>query len=466
MNEPGWSLRAFERIADLVRASTGLAFGPARAGDVERGVRRAMESAGVESAFEYLIALETGRISLDDLVAELTVHESYFFREPHHFTFVREHIFPTIERDLGPEHIYRVWSAGCASGEEAYSLAILLEQEGLARRAEVLGTDICGTILASARQARYRPWAVRGASRAFIERYFHHDGAELRLVDRIRRRVAFEQHNLALDGDPSPLDGTTLRDLIFCRNVLIYFDPATVKAVARRLFESLAPGGWLITGPSDPRLNTEAPFETVVTETGLLYRRGAVRACLHRDAGLRPTEAALRHEAASVPLLPYAEPPEGGLDDWPRVTTVASIPGDDDELWALEVRAVAEHRGNAEADRLCAGYLERHPRSTELHYLHALLLLELGRHEEAVKAARCVIYLDESSSAAYFVLGALLRRGGDLVGAARAYRNARDLSAARPADELVNLGEGARAGRLAAAATMALQSLAREAPPR
>jgi chemotaxis protein methyltransferase CheR len=125
---------------------------------------------------------------------------------------------------------------------------------------------------------------------------------------------------------------------------------------------------------------------------------------------------------------------------------------------ALHIRALANLEPRL-AERACAEAVARHALSAELHYLHAALLLELGRDDEAVQAVRRVIYLDRSLAVGHFTLGALLRGRGDLAGARRAYRNARDLCAARPPEETVPLGDGEPAGRLAAAAAAELGTL-------
>jgi chemotaxis protein methyltransferase CheR len=137
------------------------------------------------------------------------------------------------------------------------------------------------------------------------------------------------------------------------------------------------------------------------------------------------------------------------------------LPGDPAAA-VLHVRALANLEATR-AERACAAALGRHPLSAELHYLHAMLLIELRRDEEAIQALRRVLYLDRSLAIAHFTLGALLWRRGDPAGGRRAYRNAHALCAARPPDEIVPLSDGERAGRLAEAATY--QLALREATP-
>ena len=128
-----WTLPAYEAIADLLVRRTGLVFGPTRRDSAETGIRRAMGRAGVREPDRYRERLETDAAVLDDLVVELTVGETYFFREPAQFRFLRREVLPDLWRRHGPTAVVRVWSAACASGEEAYSLAIVLEEEGAGR---------------------------------------------------------------------------------------------------------------------------------------------------------------------------------------------------------------------------------------------------------------------------------------------------------------------------------------------
>jgi len=474
-----WSHPALEAAIHLLGSRTGLAFGPERRAGVEQGIRRAMERAGIADPLSYFCRIAEDARALDDLIVELTVGETYFFREPAQFAFLRGTVLPEIRRRRGEGHTLHAWSAGCASGEEAYSLAILLLEEGLLGQAHVLATDISRAALAKARGASYGSWSLRGEGAAAVRPYLRPTGDRAVVAEVVRRLVTFEYLNLALDVYPSVATGTWGIDLILCRNVLIYFDPETVQAVARRLFAALAEGGWLLTASSDPPLAGEAPFETVVTSQGIFYRRGAPPAVVAAapptavgtppaDAGGAPAPAVTapaparpRREPAPKPAMAVAAASDvdtalaaarqdlargdyAGAEARARaLATVAAA--------ALRVRALANLDLDA-AERASAEATALHPLSSELHYLRSVLLLGLGRDDEATRAARRALYLDRSLAIAHFTLGSILQRRGDRTGARRAYRNAHDLCAARPADEVVPLTDGEPAGRLAAAA--------------
>jgi chemotaxis protein methyltransferase CheR len=450
----------YDELRAWVGARTGLTLAPDRRASVELVIARAMARAGVgEDVAEYRRRLEADHDLLDDLLAELTVGETYFFREPAQFQFLRNTVLPEIRRRRGSDHVLRAWSAGCASGEEAYSMAILLLEEGLGDRCHLLATDLSPALLSKARRGLYGAWSLRGDGADAARPYLRPRGNRHAIAEDVRRLVTFESLNLARDTYPAPGTGIWQMDLILCRNVLIYFDRETVRTVARRLYDALAEGGWLITASTDPPLAEDAPFATVVSEQGVFYRSGP------RPASwpvLREGQATREGEAAAEPK-PVETPPERRPPARPDQSLRASVaparpPGADWSEIALRVRALA-NEDVVEAERVCAAATEQHPLASELHYLRAVLLVDLGRDEEAIRAARRAIYLDRSLAIVHFTLGSLLERRGDRAGAWRAYRNARDLCRAGPAEDIVRLTDGEPAGRLAGAAEARLAQL-------
>jgi chemotaxis protein methyltransferase CheR len=457
---------AYEDLREWVGARTGLTLTTDRCPSVEPAIRRAMARTGQDDdVLAYRRLLETDPGALDDLLAELTVGETYFFREPSQFQFIRHTVLPEIRQRRGHDHVVRAWSAGCASGEEAYSLAILLLEEGLAGRCRLLATDLSRATLIKARRGTYSAWSLRGEGALAARPYLHRHDNHYVVDEVVRRLVTFDHANLVQEFDHALATEVSGMDLILCRNVFIYFDQEKIRTVARRLRESLAEGGWLITASTDPPLAGEAPFEVVATDHGLFYRNGARPASRPiGPASARPEIACAgglaaelaTAESPAVPPAPLAD------NDGPRNGALArELPADWSDA-AREIRALA-NLDVAEAERVCAAATQRLPLSSELHYLRAVLLLDLGRDGEAIEAARRAIYLDRSLAIAHLTVASILRNRGDREGAWRAYRNARDLCRARPAEEIVPLSDGEPAGRLLAAAEtqMALIEAAR-----
>jgi chemotaxis protein methyltransferase CheR len=449
-------------VMEFIQARTGLVFPPSRQRDAEACVRKAMQAAGIDDPSRFLGRVEADASLFDALITALTVSETYFFREPRQFEFIRAHILPELRRTRALSAGFRFWSAGCASGEEAYSLAILLEQEQLAARASILATDISGTVLTKARKASYNAWSFRGNTTAAMAPYFVQRSGRFVLQDRLRARVTFRSLNLAVENYPSPVTGTSDFDLILCRNVLIYFDPDTVAKVARRLFAALAEEGWLITGPSDPPLWDHAPFEAKLTEAGVLYRRP------HRLVSL-PSFSEFGNSPDRIPSIalddePFAATAFADAAPQPapaRTLSPVSLDGeppplaefqDDIARYVASIRTVADAGELDRAATEAAAAIQVYPLAVELHYMRAVALAGLGQGDEAAASLRRVIYLDPSLAVAHFTLGSILWRSGAMADARRCYRNALVLAAERPPLESLRLSDGETAGRMADAA--------------
>lgn len=435
-----------EEFLALVAGRSGMVFAPSRQVEAEAGIARAMKQSGARDFPAYLALVRRDGIALDNLVDALTVGETHFLRDPEQMELIRREVLPALERRRGPGAAVRAWSAGCATGEEPYSLAILLEEEGLGSDAFVLGTDLSAGALEKARAASYSDWSMRGVSSQFLQDYFHLVRGRHILVDRIRDKVRFERLNLVAREDYASA-GASGMDLILCRNVLIYFDHATAGTVAARLFACLAEGGVLLTAGADLLLGEYAPFEVEVTPGGILYRRPR--------AGAPPS-------MARPPPGPPSAKDERLVASGERPSPATPPASDERDLGREAFDRVTGHanaKGAHEAERIAWAAVRRHPIDAPLHYLRATLLLSLDREDEAEAVVRRALYLDRSLAVAHFLLATILRTRGAHTEALRAFRNVRDLCAARPADEEVPAGAGERAGALHRAASTEMERL-------
>jgi chemotaxis protein methyltransferase CheR len=210
---------------------------------------------------------------LEAAVESLTTHETYFFREPAQLKAFCDELLPMLEKRNARHKRLRLWSAGCSSGEEAYTLAMLLKDS---RRfedwdVEVYGTDISRRVLAMARRGEYGPSALRATSPEQLERFFvPAANNKVRVRDEVRAWVSFGHQNL-LDEAGSQL--VPRMDVVFCRNVMIYFDLPARRRVLKIIRDRLVPGGFLLLGHSENLLNLGADFELVHLRGDLVYRR-------------------------------------------------------------------------------------------------------------------------------------------------------------------------------------------------
>lgn len=437
---------AIAAVLRFAERRTGLTFSPAQADLAAAGVRRAMGRAGVREPGPFLALLSTDAAACDLLLEELAVGETYFCREPDQLAFIRDSVLPELAARRDGEPI-RAWSAACATGEEAYTLAMLL-REGRYAGSRVLGTDVVRSRLAVAANATYGRWSLRGLAPETTERVFERIDGRFRVRPELRSMVDFRALNLADDRRAHVAAGAWGMHLVLCRNVLIYLDPATVRHVATRLMEALEPGGWLFLGASDPSLGALAPFEAIQTGAGVAYRKpqGSTAPRVPAAAAPRPhPQRADPHAVATVASVPAAAAPPPDSED------TAS--------WAGRVRSLADRGELGEATSVCSAALEAHRDSPELLVLHSTLLFAARRFADAAAAGRSAVYLDRGSAVAHLALGSALARTGDARGAGRAFRNAASLLRALPAGDPVAHSGGETAARLLAVAESQLHVL-------
>ncbi len=257
------------RIADKI----GMSVAASRKQAAVSAIRRLMASRGLNHVSSLLDLIDADEDLKEELIDEVTVGETHFFRGPAQFDLVRDTILPELRRSRPMGSPIRIWSLGCASGEEPYSLAILCEEEGLSNIVEIAASDISRKALIDAASAEYGEWSLRNTNECWRHRYFLQSGSRYRLRPDLARRVRLTKVALGADALPAPQSGLADFDLILCRNVLVYLDAAAVRRIARQLFACLVEDGWLMTAPTDPPLWKHAPFETSITSAGVVYRR-------------------------------------------------------------------------------------------------------------------------------------------------------------------------------------------------
>ncbi len=447
------------------------------------------------------------------LVEALRVGETYFFRHARQLEFLTEVALPELRRKRAMNHVFQLWSAGCATGEEPYTLSILLQQAGLGEHGRVLGTDLSEKAIEHAREATYGSWSVEREERRDVDTYFKRVGARFRLLPIYQRAVLFARHNLARDAFPPPEMRGTRPDVIFCRNVLMYFKPDVIAAVARRFYECLADDGWLVAGPSDPSLFEHAPFDAVTTPYGVFYRKTtdatrSVRplwtplAPAAKPSVTEPPSASFYVPARALsprPLPPLSEPPRAASlralppeparsepivppapapvslvaraaklleqRDYGAVVTLGDTLIADAHGARLYVRASASSSPPGEARDAADRAIGLHPLDVGLHYLRALICIDAGDSAAALAALRSALYLDPNLPEPHFMLGLVLEASGDRRAAARGYHQACLLCEALPAEQVLSLADGERAADLAAAAAGRLAQLRPELEP-
>ncbi len=442
---------------------------------------RRFKALNLADARAYLAHLEGlgGRDEWTALEAEITIGETFFFRYAEQFAALKDQILPALIAARREERSLRIWSAGCSTGAEPYSIAILLHDllgADLPRwDVGIVGTDISAAVLATARSGEFGRWALRTLPPEDRMRWFQRVPAQpgatreggYRLRAKYREMVRFERGNLLGLVDGGLPAAFSAFDLILCRNVLIYFSTEHVLGMMRGFADRLRPGGWLLIGHAEPNPAFDAWLTPVALPGTAAYRRRDEPAL--PGMGLRQAwdYAPQPDPTPTAPILAYPEdvvPDAVAIDPIPLpssvpVTASAAILEPADLL--SRIRALADTGDTGEAWRLLGEALEADPTAAPLRYYEGLLARSLGREAEAERALRGALFLDRDFVMAHLQLGLMLSSLGRRAPARRALDNALRLAQGLEPETVLPEGDGVTASDLAVTARHALRGLGR-----
>ena len=269
------SPREFALLAEVFRQKAGLNFDRISSFTFERRLGERLEELGLATFHEYYKLLRFGANSEEELSRALelvTTAESYFFRQDYQLRGFSTEVLPEIYQRNKDSKRLVIWSAGCSTGEEVCTLAILVRESGLFEGwdVRVIGSDLSRSRVAFARKGEYSESSFRVTSKRQRRLYFENVGASWRVRDEVRRMCQFCQVNLIRAEDVSRIGRV---DIAFCRNVLIYFDQQARTTVIEHLRQRLLPGGYLFLGHSESLLNVTTAFELVHLREDLVYQK-------------------------------------------------------------------------------------------------------------------------------------------------------------------------------------------------
>ncbi|HXU92427.1 MAG TPA: CheR family methyltransferase [Gallionella sp.] len=398
---------------------------------------RKLNLSGEEQYFQ-LLGSDDIRHEREALAIPLTAGETYFFRDSGQHALLRNHILPELIERRKTERALRIWSAACSTGEEAYSLAILLD-ELMADQSQwnisILGTDINRSAIDKAKRGIYREWSFRGVNDERRQRYFHRHKDTWVLDDAIRGRVTFRTGDLVADEFPDHASNLYEMDLILCRNTFIYMTPQVVSLIADKLTETLSEDGILITGHGELYAHHLGELRARVFPESIVYQKVTAPYCPPPPA---PTAKTLR----PAPKRTAAEPTAMWKTSAPPIPSKQEVPEICKEIAGSEMHQAWQHANQGQRDRAeksCEELIAKNPLVAEPHYLLALLAQERGDFAKAKELLKKVIYLNHSFVAAYLDLGDLYEREGDRMRAGKMRSTARDLLKALPGDAQVKL---------------------------
>ncbi len=398
---PSLTPEMLAQVAARLAQHAGLHFPAQRWPDLERAIAAAGAELHVDDPGAWLAGLQAEKLSareLEALVCHATIGETYFFRDPALFEILRNLVLAELLRTHGKaDRRVRIWSAGCCTGEEAYSIAMLFERVlpvAWRKRVSVIASDINPRFLAHAERGVYGAWSFRAAPAWVMHCFTRCRDGRFQIDSRLRERVRFFAHNLA-QGSPPRLPGEDgAVDIIVCRNVLMYFEPRKAKEAVLRLRHCLCDGGWLFVSPAEMSNATAPGFETVVLAGSLGYRRVEH---IPDQPSITGAAGAIGSTSAPVPVRQVQ-------------TAVRPVPrgrAQETETAAQAARRLADE-GNLGAALECCDRAIAADRLNEAHhYMRAVILRERGETEAAAAALKSALYLDPEFIMAHFTLGNL-----------------------------------------------------------
>lgn len=493
------------QLGEFVVSHTGLHFPQERRRDLERGIEAAAKEFQYKDAgscIQWLLSSPLTKRQIEILASHLTVGETYFFREKKSFQLLEERVLPELlRRRAKHERHLRVWSAGCCTGEEPYSIAMLLHKllpDLSGWNVTLLATDINPNFLQKAETGIYGEWSFRETPPWVKEKYFSKTkSGKYEILPHIKKMVTFSYLNLAEDAYPSLLNNTNAMDLIFCRNVLMYFKPAGAEKAVRHFYRALLDGGWLFVSSGEISHAHFSPFITMNFPEVICYKKdsrakekiqdyrvaepiaGSVIDIGYSKQGSDPILREFpfvydetpdpfvleeeKHEAGSVPMIeketetvmetPYKKAfsfyVKGDYENAEKALLKFLSQDSGDAISMALLSRVYANLGNLdEALSWCEAAIAGDKLVASYHYLRAVILQERKQLEEAVASLRRALYLDTHFVLAHFSLGNLTRQTGKVKESQKHYENALSLLNRLKKDDVLPESEGLTAERL------------------
>jgi chemotaxis protein methyltransferase CheR len=447
---------AVERFRSLIQSRLGLQFEDAKLTFLGEVIQLRLDDTGF-SVDQYLYALEdaTSQNELAPLAKELTVPETYFFRNNDQFRAFKDLVLPRRIAAQSASRTLNILSAGCASGEEAYSIAMttLGSLPDPSWTLSLRAMDINPTALKKARRGRYSSWAFRETPPELQQKWFQKDGNEFILNERVRNAVTFVEQNLF--AEESDMWRSQSYDVIFCRNVMMYFSPEHARKLVGRIAGALAPKGYLFLGHAETLRGLSDDFHLRHTHDAFYYERKDAREEAEMPSIFTPASASQenpeppasmdwvesiqrandrvqalstdrKHETSAV--NGKAQRPRLGPDMTPvfamlhgdrfadALTYVRELPqeaGDDPDVLLMEAMLLAHASKTAEAEQVCQRLLRLDELNASAHHILALCREAAGDLEGALEHDRIAAYLDPAFAMPHLHMGLLARRAGN-----------------------------------------------------
>lgn len=428
-----------KKIAEIL----GLCFQSSHFHDMERRLKSAANELGIDNSISglkhWLSKSSFNNSEINVLSAHLTVGETYFFREKGGLELLKLEIIPNlIKLRQGAEKEIRIWSAGCSSGEEPYTIAMILKEyfpELTDWDITILATDISPVAIQKALHGEYTEWSFRETDVALKNKYFLRSGKNWKILPEIKKMVTFSYLNLSRNSYPSTLTNTGEMDVIFCRNVLMYFTPEVISEVSHRLYNSISGYGWLITSQVELNDIYFSSFERVQYNRSIFYRKSAnpkvevknQLTAFHDNLPvkhikpyvLRGARKLVRTEQKKyVPEIKQKDNPPlksanpvahyrkghyiNCIESCQQMIAAGKL---DNEIFGLLVKSFANSGLLEEGEEIISDIISKNRTTSEMYYIFASFLREKNDLEQSEIMLRRAIYLNHRHILSHLMLG-------------------------------------------------------------
>jgi chemotaxis protein methyltransferase CheR len=481
-------------LSKLITTHTGLYFPEKKWKTLKKGLTYVINDLDIDSQqlFRSLYSSPSKEI-LDALTTRLTIGETYFLRDKNFFQILQDHILRGIlEHPRRNTKKIIFWSAGCATGEEPYSIAILMDQMSHSFKdwdISIIASDINPAALIKAKKGLYSSWSMRGTPEKILKKYFTPTaGNYFEIAPHIKQMVQFRQLNLMHDNYPAALNSYEAMDIIICRNVLMYFNDHARNSALKKMAKLIIDNGWLITGPAESGFVNLPEFTCVRFPNAQYHRKGPPRKNEEdrKPAGIRKKSPRIRptkpvhsgkrlsdrklsrrisdRVVSKPPVQPKYDLYQDALNDYNRGAYLKSV----EKL--LEILAIGQNNNNyflmktesmillaksyanigelAQAKNWCEKAIDSEKLNPEIYYLLSTIFQSAGDIDDSVKTLKQSIYLDPEFIMAHFTLGILLLQKKMPAEGKKSMQNALSLLALTDAEETLPYSEGITAGRL------------------
>jgi len=471
-------------MVDLIADTFGIQIQPQYKDTLKKNLFTRTRALGLSSLNEYhqfLVAtnqLIPSAVEWQELISLLTVTETYFFRDQGQMSLLKNQLLPELierRRDLSLTHCnpangqfyrptLRLWSAGCSTGEEAYSLAIMVKElipDYQAWDILILGTDINQPAIALAQQGIYSDWSFRAITPEIKSRYFRSYKKGWKIDPAIRAMVTFQPGNLMQDNYPAYASSIHDFDLIICRNVFIYFDFNAIAQVIDKFYCSLAPGGFLLTGHTELHTHKTEAFQVKNFPQSAAYQRHS--GLDEKSKDLHPLTPAAKFESRETKIFnPFVPKLKTGDDvstntqqtllDTAKQSLIQKAYADVIQIaeqlialapqhfqaYCLMAEAYANFGDYSQANQACQQALQINPLAIEPYHLLAQIAEEQGDHDSAKSFLKRIIYLAPSSVNAHLELGSIYEREGNEKQAQKIWRSLLEILQNLPQEQAID----------------------------